>query len=193
MLALMIGAGLAFSTAWFYQPAWFGGRPKNEEFRKLYDEVAALKKKHTKAFHGGLAVAGLIAWFFTGAGTASLWNARGGYFIRCGAGGVSVRVPLGLDWKKAFFAAETLERDIPWSEIECLTVTQVKQLGALSRTAGNVGGDIELRLRNGKSHWFGVELFGEPAYMIHERINEATRMTAWRDETRAGEYATVAS
>jgi hypothetical protein len=45
----------------------------------------------------------------------------------------------------------------------------------MSRNSGNVSASIRIETRSGTVHDFSVDHFSEPAYLIHERINEATQ------------------
>jgi hypothetical protein len=157
-----------------------------ELLRELQQEVHKFEKTYPRGKLAATGIAGFLAWIFTGAGVALLIDAGGRFHIRCGPGGVSLRVPAGLDWRTAFFTSAILERDIPWDDVERLTVVQHKRAGALSRNAGNMYAYIELKLRDGESHTFSVDQFREAAYIIHDRIDEATRMTAWQGEEYQG-------
>ena len=105
-----------------------------------------------------------------------LRDSSGDYFLRVGPGGVVLRMPQGLDLAQAGFGSKVVSLALRWEEIHHLTVTSQKQLGSLSRNAGNIGSSIHLRLTSGKKYCFDTSMLSLPGYLIHQRIEEAREM-----------------
>jgi hypothetical protein len=74
------------------------------------------------------------------------------------------------------FVSAALELDLPWDEIDDLTVVQIKQLGSTSRNSGNIGAELKIKTRTGKKHDIRLDGLSAAAYLIHERLNEARQM-----------------
>jgi hypothetical protein len=92
------------------------------------------------------------------AAIASLRDGFGGnYYFRAGRGGLSLRLPHGLSWAQGGFVSACLELDLPWQEIDGLTVVQTKELGSLSRNAGNVGAELKITMHNGQKHCISLD------------------------------------
>ena len=176
IFGLLVGLGFVLVTLFLANPLWFMELPKAEPMKGL---VGGILDAHTDSPWGvraGMAVTGLFGWMSAFFGIASLRDAGGNYYFRVGPGGISVRVPDGVDWTMCCLKSAVFQLDAPWNEIEKLTVVQQKQFGSLSRNAGNIGASIKLRLQDGRKHEFSVDMFREAGYIIHRRIGEATEM-----------------
>jgi hypothetical protein len=161
---LVFGVVVAAAVVYAWNPTRIMPRPPRQ-LADLNRETARLWRDHPQAMPYGLSTAGLVAAFFLVASGAYLYQSlTGDMYLRVGEGGLSLRVPNGF---------HPLELDLPWNEIDQLTVTQRRQVGALSRNAGNLGGDLTLRTRSHGQVFVGLDDFREPAHLIYNRIQEA--------------------
>ena len=167
-------AATALATATFlWHPKIMEGRmPPGTEH--VVDEAIAAHRTHTWKMRGAMAVAGGLGWLF---GVAAITGLRdgfsGNYYFRAGAGGLSLRLPHGVSWWHGGLVSVPLELDLPWDEIEGLTVVQTKQLGSMSRNAGNIGANLKIVMRSGQRHDVSLDGLEAAAYLIHERLIEA--------------------
>ena len=160
VLAVLVGAAALYvwnpNLVFPHAPKWFADG--NRETLQLWKDYP----RGTPLCVGGV---GLFAALFLGGSLSYLYQAfTGVFYVRVGEGGISFRVPQGFS---------TLALDLPWDEILKLTVTQVKQFGALSRNAGNIGGHFTLRTRSHGNLYVCLNDFREPAHLIYSRIQEA--------------------
>jgi hypothetical protein len=156
--------------------------------QELNDETRQTWQEHPWAVRGGIGVAGLLGVFLLLAGISSLRDAfQSDYFFRVGKGGISVRVPQGISLRHFGLVSDVLSLEAAWEDIERLNIVQVKRFGSLSRTAGNIGGEARITLRGGRTTTFSLDNFSQPAWLIHQRINETTDMVpaVLGDETEA--------
>jgi hypothetical protein len=113
----------------------------------------------------GVATAGSLAAMFVIMACSYLYQSfTVEMYIRVGEGGISFCVPRGF---------RALAFDLRWDEIVKLTVTQQRQVGSLSRNAGNLGGQITMRTRSHGNLYICLNDFREPAHLIYDRIRDA--------------------
>jgi len=174
--AFLIGLGFVLITLFLANPLWFMELPKAEPLKGLVGGILDAHTNSPWAIRTGMAVTGLFGWMSSFYGIASWRDAGDDYYFRVGPGGISVRIPDGIDWSMCCLRSAVLQRDAGWDEIDNLTVAQKKQFGSLSRNAGNIGALIRLRLQDGHKLEFSVDMFREPGHIIHRRIGEATEM-----------------
>ena len=165
----LVGIGFAclvgLAAAYVWNPDWLNSNP-SKAWAKAHQQTKDLMREHPQGTKAGVAVAGLFGLLFLTAGLSGVAQAlSGGYFIRVGEGGLSLRVPAGV-WS-------ALQRDIPWGEVAQLTVVQEKRLGSLSRSSGNIGGELQLQTHDGQNRVISLVCFKEDAWLIYERINQA--------------------
>jgi hypothetical protein len=164
--AAFVGLGAAY--AW--NPDWIISQP-HEVFAEAHQEAKGWLGDHPWGVTIGVGLAAFFALLgLAGAASCLVAAWSGNFYLRAGAGGLSLRVPDLL--------AGATERDLAWSEIESLTVVQEKHLGSLSQSAGNLGGELQLCTHDGWSHDIRLDEFREDAWLIYERIEEAREMQA---------------
>lgn len=170
-------ATAAFATAIFlWQPKIMeGNMPAGSE--QVISDVLWAHRAHPWEMRGGIAFAGIFGWI---CGVAALSGLRDGfatgYYFRAGPGGLSLRLPQGVSWRHGGLISNVLELDLPWDDIDGLTVTQVKQLGSMSRNAGNLGAELKIATRSGRHYDISLNGLEAAAYLIHERLMEAQEM-----------------
>jgi hypothetical protein len=143
----------------------------------VISDVLEAHRTHARLIRGGIVLVGGLVWIFSAATVAFVHDGCcGNYYFRAGLGGVSFRLPHGLSWRHGGFVSEVLELDLPWHEIEHLTVTQTKQIGSLSRNSGNVGAELKIVTHLGETHHIDLSGLEAAAYLIHERLIEAQEM-----------------
>lgn len=172
----IIGIGFAalvgLAAAYVWSPDRIISHP-SQAWAKAHQQTKDLMRQHPQGTKVGVAIAGLFGLLFLAAGLSAVAQAGSGdYFVRAGEGGLSLRVPAGL--------LSVFERDIAWENVAKLKVIQEKQLGSLSRNAGNLGGLMQLKTHDGLDRAIPLVCFKEDAWLIHQRILEAR-------ETRAAE------
>ena len=132
-LAFAFFSGLG--AVYFWNPDLIDPNP-SEIWVEAHQDAKDLMTDHPIGTKVGVGLSALFSALCLAMSLSCICNSiSGNYHIRVGEGGVSLRVPDAL-WG-------VLEKDIPWSEISALRVIQEKRLGALSRCAGNLGGEIE--------------------------------------------------
>lgn len=178
LFALPLGLGLLAVALFFWSPDLLFQRPP-EPIKELSGEILKLHRQHAWARPVGAGVLGLVGWFFLAAGISSIGDClRGDFHFRVGPGGFALRVPFGIDLTKLGLTSTILDLDLPWEEVTHWTVVQVKQLGSLSRNAGNIGGHLKLKTADGQRYEISLDCFREPAFIIHSKIQDALQMTA---------------
>ncbi len=161
-LAFAFFSGLG--AVYFWNPDLIDPNP-SEIWVEAHQDAKDLMTDHPIGTKVGVGLSALFSALCLAMSLSCICNSiSGNYHIRVGEGGVSLRVPDAL-WG-------VLEKDIPWSEISELRVIQEKRLGALSRSAGNLGGEIELHLYDGTTHDIRLDHFKQDAWLIHQRIQE---------------------
>ena len=176
-LVALVFASVTLATATFlwYPKIMEGKMPAGTE--QVISDVLDAQRNHKWEMRGGIAAAGIVGLFILVAAIASLRDGFSGrYYFRAGRGGLSLRLPQGLDWRQGGLAFAALELDLPWNEIDGLSVIQRKQLGSMSRSAGNIGAELNLVLRSGQRHSINLDVLEAPAYRIHERLIESQEM-----------------
>lgn len=171
--AVMGFTGLVFTTlfgaaiVYVWDPTSLVAKPL-ESIAEAQRDVQNLWRDHFTYTAIGLGVAGTITLGILAASVRCFVEAcQADFFIRVGEGGISIYAPQGMRAKRL---------DLPWSEIRDLTVFQLKKLGAMSRNTGNVRAELRLKTNAGESYVFPLDNFQQPAYLIHQRINEAMEM-----------------
>ncbi len=174
-IMMALGMFVVFSVAGyvFYDPtllAKFDG----EVWRDLQSEIGRLWRNYPLYSQIGLAVAGFLAYLgLTGAVSTVIDCSDPDFFLRVGAGGISLRVPDGLDFRKLGFVSRILRLDLPWQDVAQWTVTQTKQLGSMSPHAGNISAKLTVRTTAGKKYVVNLDHFRENGHLIWKRIGEA--------------------
>lgn len=170
VIAVGFAAAIAVVAVYVWEPTWLVSEP-SEIWADAQQEIVDLKQQHSRAVMIGVAVAGLFALLCLAGGLSLFANAASGdFYLRAGEHGLSIRAPQVL--------SGALVRDIAWEEIENLTVVQVKRLGAMSRGAGNLGGELKIRTFDGETIATSLDQFREDAWLIYDRIEEAREMRA---------------
>jgi hypothetical protein len=165
MVGIVIAILVGLAAAYFWNPDWIISKP-SKVWAKAHQETKDLMRQHPQGTKVGVAVAGLFGLLFLAAGLSAVVQAvSGDYFVRAGEGGLSLRMPAGL--------LGIFERDIPWDDVDQLKVVQERQIGALSRNAGNLGGYMRLKTHDGLSRVITLAFFKEDAWLIYDRIMEA--------------------
>ncbi len=176
VIVAVVGIGALLATGFMYDPTLMLGKPKQEPFKGLVKETVSAQKKYPWRMRAGTAATALIGWFCTAAATATFRNVRGDYFLRVGPGGISLRLPNGLDFSQLGFGSKVVSLEVPWNQVRNLTVTSHKQIGSLSRNAGNIGSSVRLWLTSGAEFGFDTSMLSLPGYLVHQRIQEAREM-----------------
>ncbi|MHB8969814.1 MAG: hypothetical protein ACYC3X_08895 [Pirellulaceae bacterium] len=178
LVGLVFAAVLLATATFLWHPKIMAGKMPPGTENVIGDAIKA-HRTHRWAMRGSIAVTGALGCLFGAAAIAGLRDGfSGGYYFRAGTDGLSLRLPRGLSWQHGGLRSAALELDLPWDEIEGLTVTQVKQLGSLSRNAGNVSADLKIVMRTGQKHTISLDGLEAAAYLIHERLNEARQMVS---------------
>ncbi len=162
----MIFAGVTgLGAVYVWNPDWINPNP-SEIWADAHQETKNLKLQYPTGVKVGVGIAGSLAALFFLMSLSCVANASSGdYHIRAGEGGISLKVPDGV--------FGTLEKDIAWEDITKLTVVQEKYLGSMSRNAGNIGGELQIRARDGFARDIRLDDFRQDAWLIHQRIQEA--------------------
>jgi len=144
----------------------------------FHKETLKLKNDHAWAAIFGTGLVAVAGWFGLAGAIASLINAAGEntYYFRVGPGGIALCVPHGLDISRLGLVFKRLEIQLPLDQIADWKVVQHRQLGAMSRHAGNTMAFFKLRTVDGKKEDFNLDCFREPARVIHGKINDALQM-----------------
>ena len=170
--------GIAFAGIAAY--AWFPDLLFDEPpaaFESFGEEIGNLKEEHPWATQVGIGFVALIGFLGLAGACSSTVNCfSGDYHFRAGPGGFSIRVPDGLDLTTFGLTSKVLDLDIPGGEIADWQIVQHKQVGALSRNAGNTMAFFKLRTTTGKRHEFSVDQFREPSRIIYSKIEDAFQM-----------------
>ncbi len=175
--ACLIG-GIVFATAAVYalSPGLFFEKPP-EWLGEFNENLREWKADYPWATYAGIGVAALFGLgALAGAFTSIADCIESDYYFRAGPGGISFRVPNGLDFSRFCLATRVLELDLSHDEIADWTIVQHKQLGALSRDAGNISAHLKIRTVAGKKHEFLLDCFREPARIIDQKIKDAMQM-----------------
>jgi hypothetical protein len=197
LFAIPLGLLLLAAGLYFWNPNLLAAHlPKF--LKSLTPEVLKLHKQYAWvkwAVPGGLGVFGFV---FTAGGIASLADAfRADYYLRMGPGGIALRMPDGIDLAKFGLRFKVLALELAWNDVADWQIVQVKQLGSLSRNAGNLSGHLKLRTFSGQKHWLSLDGFREPAFIIHSKAQDALQMVpaffgeppAEHEEPAAGQRA----
>jgi hypothetical protein len=184
---LVMGALLAVATIYAWDPDWLIADPPSW-LSEAQQEVKDLWRLQPRWTPIGVGIGGSLGALFLTMGCVYIVQALTcEFYVRVGEGGISLCVPEGFG---------KLQLDLPWEEIDQLTVVQEKQLGALSRNAGNIGAYLDLRTHTHGRRNVRLDDFREPGHLIHSRIMEAseTRSASMCEAVqRYGELAASAS
>lgn len=176
----IIASGFCLLTVVALVSAWYPEliMEKPPEFiADLHAETIDLQRDKPWAAYGATAFVALISYFSLAASVACFGDATSNdYYFRVGPGGISLQVPSGLDFSKCGFAFKKLSVDIPMSNLVDWQITQRKQLGAMSRSSGNISASLQIRTVDGQAHAFTLDCFREPAFVIQSKINDALQM-----------------
>lgn len=176
VICLIGGMAFAGGAAYAWAPGVFLDEPP-EALQSLNKEIADLKQDYfwrTQAAIGFVAFIGFVGLAGACSSTVSLFS--GDYYFRAGPGGISVRVPNGLDLIKFGLTYKVLQLDLSNQEIDNWVITQHKQAGAISRDAGNVMAFLKIETVAGKKYDFSLDHFREPARIISNKIEDARQM-----------------
>jgi hypothetical protein len=144
----------------------------------LERDMDKLAKPFPWAIPAIVAAMGVIAYIFLAASVTFVTDAmRNNCYFRAGPRGMSLRLPHGMSLAKLGFGSRMVTLNVPWEQIQRWTITQRKQIGALSPNAGNLNAHFDLKLRDGRSFRFSLDTFREPARIIYGRIEESQGMT----------------
>jgi hypothetical protein len=177
LVGVLLGLVVGFAAVCLWNPALLAGLVPDLA-HSLERETRSIAKQYTHAITAIVCFMGVLSYVFLASGVSSVVDAlRKDYFFRAGPGGFSLRVPHGFSWAKLGFGSNLLELNLPWSEVDRWSITQRKQLGALSVHAGNLDAQIDIRVRGGREFRFSLDTFREPARVVFSRIQEAQQMT----------------
>lgn len=177
---LLVGSLVVAAMVLAWQPTLLLEDPP-EVIAGFHEETLKLANDNPWAAYAGSAVVGLVGLFALAAAIASAIDAtRGGYYFRVGPGGISLCVPHGLDFSRLCLTFERLDVDLPMNQIVDWTIVQHKQMGSMSRSAGNVMAFLKIRMANGTKEEFNLDCFREPSFVIHSKINDALQMVPAR-------------
>jgi hypothetical protein len=194
LIALPLGLVLAACAVCFWNPHVLAGHlPKGLKDVPL--GILRLHRQHPWLRPVGAGGLGVLGFFFCAVAVASFIDCfTADYYLRVGRGGISLRVAGALDPAKFLLRSKVLELELPWDDVADWRVVQVKQLGSLSRNGGNIGGDLKLRTTDGRKHDISLDVFREPAFIIHSRIQDALEMVpAFFGEPPTDDQPAVAS
>lgn len=176
VFGLVAGVGFAAATCYLVNPGLFAEKPP-EVLKSLNEEIAKVKEEHPWGAAAGIGFVGFMAFVCLAGSLASFADgANPNYYFRAGPGGLSLRVPNGIDFGKLCMGFKVLVLDVAWDEVKDCTIVQKKQLGALSRNADNLEAYVRLKLANGSKHTFSLDCFREPARVIDSKLRDATQM-----------------
>lgn len=172
VLFLLLAAALVF--AW--KPTLVVDKPP-KPIESFHQETLKFAKRQPWVAYGVSGAVGLFA-FVTLVGSVALTAdaMKSDYYFRVGPGGFSLRLPDGLDWSQCGMAVKRFDWDIPADQIAEWTIVQRKQLGSMSRHAGNISADLVIRTTDGKKKRFGLDGFREPGHIIYGKIKDAVQM-----------------
>ncbi len=182
---MSLGMLLVFSAAayLFYDPSLLA-KSDAKILRDLHRETLSLWKDHPNYAQAGLGVGVFLAYFGLAAAVAMVSDFFDpNFYLRVGSGGMSLRVPNGLDFLKLGFVTQKLELDLPWHEINNWQVTQKKQFGAMSANAGNISAHLTIRTTAGKKYLISLDHFKENGHIIWKRMGDASEMTSLQFDT----------
>ena len=167
-IAFGFGCLVALGAAYFWNPDSIISEP-SEVWADAHKETKELIRQHPLGVKIGVGCAALFALLcFAGTISCVANAASNDFYIRVGEGGISLRVPDGL--------FGTFGQDLPWSQIARLTVVQEKKFGAMSRSSGNTGGELQLCTHDGLVKAIRLDHFRQDAWLIHQRIEESREM-----------------
>lgn len=170
---VVFGSVILLAATYVWDPSLLLEKPP-EVLKDLNEEIAKGHRSYPTGMMAGTGAAALFGLVFLVGGIVVLIGAQDSdYYFRAGPGGVSVRVLDGIDWGRLGFGVRIRQFDIGWDDVESWKITQRRQLGSLSRHAGNLGADFKLKTTAGKTHAFSLDLFREPGYIIYDRVREA--------------------
>ncbi len=176
VFAFLFGALVATALVFAWKPTLLLEKPP-EFIASFHQETLKLQKEHPWAALGGTAFVALVGLLALAGSCASVLDAlTGDYHFRAGPGGISLRVPHGLDLSKFGLVFKKLELELPMEQIHQWTIVQHKQLGSMSRSAGNIMAFLKIRTVDGKREEFNLDCFREPSHVIQSKINDALEM-----------------
>jgi hypothetical protein len=180
IVGLLVGSACAVATAYVWDPSLFAADPP-QWLKELNQELAKANKQYPWAVLGGTGLLALFAFIFlVGAVSCVADLFRADYYFRAGPGGLSLRVPTGVSLTTLGLRSNPLVLDLHWDEIADWKIVQHKQIGSLSANAGNLDAHFWLRIVDGRKHQFSLDLFREPARIIHSKIRDAIQMVPAR-------------
>ena len=176
IICLIVGMAFAGGAAYAWAPGLFADKPP-KALESLDEEIADLKEQYPLRTQVGIGFAALIGFLgLAGACSSTVNFLSGDYYFRAGAGGISIRVPDGLDLTTFGLTSKVLQLDLSHEEIDDWSITQHKRAGAMSRDAGNIMAFLKLRTVAGKKYEFSLDHFREPARIISNKIEDAFQM-----------------
>lgn len=197
LVALSLGIGcLAVASVLLFPGLleWVQFDATRRAAESLQRSIETWQKDYPWPLLGGAALACGLAYIFLAVLLASqLLRTHGPVYLRVGPGGMSLRIPAGLDKFRPWY--KFLELDAPWQEIAGYKIVQHKQMGSLSPNAGNLNAFLHLRLNNGAQHIIDLDWFREPARVIYGKIQDSVEMVPmdFPQENAADEHAPVST
>ncbi len=169
----LLGIGLLVVC---FKPDLFLDKPP-KVVRQIHSETQRMVRTHAAGTYAVTGVVGVGIYCAFATGFAFFHDlSAANYFFRIGRGGMSVRVPNGLDPMKAFLSQKILRMDLPFEQIADWKIVQHKQVGSLSRNTGNKTAYVNIKLIDGQRRSFFLDLFREPAHVIKSKIDSALQM-----------------
>ena len=178
MAVVCLIGGIAFTAAagQAWAPNLFFEEPP-EALESLNREIADLRQEHFWGTQIGIGFVAFIGFLgLAGACSSTVNFLSGDYYFRAGPGGISLRVPNGLDLTKFGLTCKVLQLDLANDEIHDWLITQHKRAGAMSRDAGNIMAFLKIETVAGKKYEFSLDHFREPARIISSKIEDALQM-----------------
>ena len=176
LVALLFGALVVTALIFAWQPTFLLQNPP-QVLEDLHKETLKLADDNPWTVYGGPAFAAFVAWLALSAAIASAVDAvRGEYYFRVGPGGLSLRIPHGLDFSRLCLTFKRFVADLPMAELADWAIVQHKQLGSTSRNTENATAFLKLRFADGREDAFNLDCFREPAHVIHSKIDDALQM-----------------
>lgn len=180
LVAVVAGVAFAAAAVYVYAPGLFADNPP-DVLNSLNQEILQAKREYAWGVTAAIGVLGFLALVCLAGGVSMAGDCvRPNYYFRAGVGGLSIRVPQGLDWSKLGLVSKALEIDVPWDQVAQCTFVQHKQFGALSPNAGNLHAHADLKLTDGRKFSFSLDTFREPARIIESKLRDATQMVPAR-------------
>jgi hypothetical protein len=198
LFALLVGLVFAGCGVLFFNPHLLDvQRPAalKDLTKGLAPQILDVHRRYAWSKWAGTAGLGLVGYLFFGVGVSCLGaSLKGDFYFRIGPGGLSLRVPETIDPTRLGLRFRVLSLELPWRDVATWTIVQVKELGSMSRNAGNLSGYLQLETVDGRKHRISLDVFREPAFIIRSKAQDALEMVpAFFGEPPTGEEQPVGS